>query len=204
MISWTKTIENYNTADGDSASGNPSSTASIAWGNVLNTPTTLVGYGLSGDAYTKAESNANFSALGHTHTFASITSKPTTLAGYGITNAYTKTESDTNYEPKDAAIVKSDEAETITALWSHDIAGGGELLRLRYETGEEGFLRGIKNAVNHWLFGADSTGTDRVTIWNYKNAEIRFGVNNGLALTINANKTIDAESTITATDFIIA
>lgn len=28
-----------------------------------------------------------YSALGHTHSFASLTSKPTTLAGYGITNA---------------------------------------------------------------------------------------------------------------------
>ena len=31
----------------------------------------------------------------HTHTFASITSKPNTLGGYGITDAYTKTETDT-------------------------------------------------------------------------------------------------------------
>lgn len=30
---------------------------------------------------------ANYAAVGHTHTFASLTSKPTTLAGYGITNA---------------------------------------------------------------------------------------------------------------------
>jgi hypothetical protein len=36
---------------------------------------------------TPAEGNAAYSALGHTHTFASITSKPTTLAGYGITDA---------------------------------------------------------------------------------------------------------------------
>ena len=31
----------------------------------------------------------------HTHTFASITSKPNTLSGYGITDAYTKTETNT-------------------------------------------------------------------------------------------------------------
>lgn len=29
---------------------------------------------------------ANYSALGHTHTFASLTSKPTTVSGYGITD----------------------------------------------------------------------------------------------------------------------
>lgn len=31
----------------------------------------------------------------HTHTFASLTSKPTTISGYGITDAYTKTQTDT-------------------------------------------------------------------------------------------------------------
>lgn len=31
----------------------------------------------------------------HTHTFDSITSKPTTISGYGITDAYTKTQTDT-------------------------------------------------------------------------------------------------------------
>jgi len=34
------------------------------------------------------------SDTGHTHTFASLTSKPTTISGYGITDAYTKTEVD--------------------------------------------------------------------------------------------------------------
>lgn len=38
-----------------------------------------------------------FSFDGHTHAFASLTSKPTTLAGYGITDAYTKTQADGRY-----------------------------------------------------------------------------------------------------------
>lgn len=33
----------------------------------------------------------------HTHTFDSLTSKPTTISGYGITDAYTKTQTDTKY-----------------------------------------------------------------------------------------------------------
>ena len=33
----------------------------------------------------------------HAHAFASLTDKPTTLAGYGITDAYTKTDSDSRY-----------------------------------------------------------------------------------------------------------
>jgi hypothetical protein len=37
---------------------------------------------------TSATAAATYSLLGHTHTFASITSKPTTLSGYGITDAY--------------------------------------------------------------------------------------------------------------------
>ena len=42
--------------------------------------------------YTKVESDAAFAAIGHTHTFASLTSKPTTLSGYGITDAATSTQ----------------------------------------------------------------------------------------------------------------
>ena len=67
--------------------------------------TTLKGYGIT-DAYTKTESDGkyqpvgNYSSVGHTHTFASLTSKPTTLSGYGITDAYTKTESDGKYATK--------------------------------------------------------------------------------------------------------
>lgn len=44
---------------------------------------------------TQTWANSQFSLLGHTHTFASLTSKPTTIAGFGITDAYTKTEVNT-------------------------------------------------------------------------------------------------------------
>ena len=47
--------------------------------NFTNTPTTIVGYGIT-DAFDGV--------------FSSLTSKPTTLSGYGITDAYTKTEVD--------------------------------------------------------------------------------------------------------------
>lgn len=49
------------------------------------------------DYYTSAQVDnllAGKSDTGHTHTFASLTSKPTTLSGYGITNAYTESEVD--------------------------------------------------------------------------------------------------------------
>ena len=86
----------------------------LAWGNISGKPTSLSGYGItdgvnavsvtgSGNAVTAASvsghtltltKGSTFSLSGHTHTFASLTSKPTTIAGYGITDAYTKAQVD--------------------------------------------------------------------------------------------------------------
>lgn len=83
--------------------------------------TTLAGYGITdgvndvsvtgtGNAVTDASvkghiltltKGSTFSLSGHKHAWADITSgKPTTLSGYGITDAYTKTESDSKYPTK--------------------------------------------------------------------------------------------------------
>lgn len=83
--------------------------------------TTLAGYGITdgvndvsvtgtGNAITDASvkghiltltKGSTFSLSGHKHAWADITSgKPTTLSGYGITDAYTKTESDSKYPTK--------------------------------------------------------------------------------------------------------
>ena len=83
--------------------------------------TTLAGYGITdginavsvtgtGNAVTAASvkghiltltKGSTFSLSGHKHAWADITSgKPTTLSGYGITDAYTKTESDSKYPTK--------------------------------------------------------------------------------------------------------
>jgi hypothetical protein len=76
-----------------------------SFASLTSKPTTISGYGIT-DAYTKAEvddadmalqanidaalteteADALYSPLGHTHTFASLTSKPTTVAGYGVTD----------------------------------------------------------------------------------------------------------------------
>jgi hypothetical protein len=53
----------------------PTQTRKISWSTI------------SSYFYTKTQSDALYAALGHVHTFASLTSKPTTLAGYGITDA---------------------------------------------------------------------------------------------------------------------
>ncbi len=83
-----------------------------AFSEITGKPTTLAGYGVtdgvntvtlsgSGNAVTSASIDGHtltltkgttFSVNGHTHTFASLTSKPTTIAGYGITDAYTKAQ----------------------------------------------------------------------------------------------------------------
>lgn len=83
--------------------------------------TTLAGYGITdginavsvtgtGNAVTDASvkghiltltKGSTFSLSGHKHAWADITSgKPSTLSGYGITDAYTKTESDSKYPTK--------------------------------------------------------------------------------------------------------
>ena len=87
-----------------------------AFSEITGKPTTLAGYGVtdgvntvtlsgSGNAVTSASidghtltltKGSTFSLSGHTHTFASLTSKPTTIAGYGITDAYTKAQVDSN------------------------------------------------------------------------------------------------------------
>ncbi len=93
----------------------------VQFSQLLNKPTTLSGYGITDaaalnhnhsgvyePAFTKNTAfNKNFgtsagtvSEGNHTHTFASITSKPTTLSGYGISDAYTKTETDTKLSLK--------------------------------------------------------------------------------------------------------
>lgn len=53
----------------------------------------LISASLTGYA-TETFVSSGYSPLGHTHTFASLTSKPTTIFGYGITDTYTKTEID--------------------------------------------------------------------------------------------------------------
>ena len=52
--------------------------------------------GVSGSATLDGSADATLAVTvandSHTHTFSNLTSKPTTVSGYGITDAYTKTE----------------------------------------------------------------------------------------------------------------
>jgi hypothetical protein len=63
-------------ADGDRFSGVPSGASTLfwtTWGNIK--------------AALKTYFDTLYATVGHTHTFASLTSKPTTRSGYGITDA---------------------------------------------------------------------------------------------------------------------
>jgi hypothetical protein len=57
---------------------------------------------------TTSAANALYSVLGHTHTFASLTSKPTTISGYGITDAQKiQKRVNINYESDPTVVVDS-------------------------------------------------------------------------------------------------
>ena len=68
--------------------------------SVTGTGNAVTAASISGHALTLTK-GSTFSLSGHKHAWADITSgKPTTLSGYGITDAYTKTESDSKYPTK--------------------------------------------------------------------------------------------------------
>ena len=75
----TKAVSDGITITGDGTAGNPF----VAVGGLTcaDLPTCPIIISMANDI-------ANKSDIGHTHTFASLTSKPTTLTGYGITDAY--------------------------------------------------------------------------------------------------------------------
>ena len=139
--------------------------------------TTLAGYGITdgvndvsvtgtGNAVTDASvkghiltltKGSTFSLSGHKHAWADITSgKPTTLAGYGITDAYTKTESDSKYPTKTGSGASgtwginvtgnagtATKLQTTCNLWGHSFNGqqniSGDLTgvgKIKYNNGE--------------------------------------------------------------------
>jgi hypothetical protein len=69
--------------------------ATAVWGQISGT--------LSNQTDLMAHLSANYSAAGHSHTFASLTSKPTTLSGYGITDAYPLSGNPSNFVTTAAA-----------------------------------------------------------------------------------------------------
>lgn len=62
MITWSKTVENKTSVDGESKKTVVQVKSTVAWGNVTGTPTTIAGYGIT-DAYTKVESDAAYEPI---------------------------------------------------------------------------------------------------------------------------------------------
>lgn len=96
-------------------------------------------------AYIKTKADAvyqpkgSYAASGHTHTFASLTSKPTTLVGFGITDAYTKTEVNNNFLHSGDAMKYAGSLMTtstyyaykITTTWPKANSSGMPLINIR-------------------------------------------------------------------------
>lgn len=85
------------------ATGKLGSTATAAAATKLATSRTFTLSGdVSGSAAFDGTGNPNIAVTvsndSHTHTFANLTSKPTTIAGYSISDAYTKTETDSRIQ----------------------------------------------------------------------------------------------------------
>jgi len=91
FVTKTHAANNYAALGGSYS--NPSWIASLAWSKISGAPSFIssetdpVWLTDKPSYLTSISAAATFSALGHTHTFSSLTSKPTTLSGYGITDA---------------------------------------------------------------------------------------------------------------------
>lgn len=153
--------------------------------------TTLSGYGITdgvnnvsvtgtGNAVTAASisghiltlsKGSTFSLEGHKHSWNDITSgKPTTLSGYGITDAYTKSESDSKYPTKTGGgasgtwgIAITGNAGTATklqtarTLWGRSFDGTGNV------SGEISDCTRIRNSKDNSLYLGNSDNTG----WGY-------------------------------------
>ena len=66
-----------------------------SWNDLLDKPTTLLGYGIEGEVESKIDAAvAGISGASGASSFDDLTDIPTTIAGYGIEDAYTKTAVD--------------------------------------------------------------------------------------------------------------
>ena len=123
------------------------------------------------DLRVKTYADTLYSPLGHSHTFASLTSKPTTIGGYGITDAYVKSEIN-NFFANIVGITGYNKSNWDTAYgWgNHAIAG---------------YIKGVGVDQRIPFFNSiDTVTTSARFVWNTTlNALV---VNNGVSGTIGA------------------
>jgi hypothetical protein len=132
-------------------------------------------YNRLSEKLTQGTADGLYSALGHTHTFASLTSKPTDLAGYGITDAYPLSGNPSNFLTGNQSITLSG-----------DISGSG--------TTAITTTIGAAKVTNTMLAGSIDL-TSKVTgllpdgnissasTWNAKESALTFGL--GLSRSVN-------------------
>lgn len=85
---------------GNSNCGEMASYETVKWENIIGTPTSLKGYGIT-DAYTMDEIDDKLQKIDMDVEWDDISNKPTTVGGYGITDAYTMKDVYTKVEVDD-------------------------------------------------------------------------------------------------------
>ena len=129
-------------------------------------------------------SSVGAAASSHNHSWSNITSgKPTTLSGYGITDAYTKTESDSKYPTKTGSGASgtwgisitgnagsSTKLQTARTLWGQSFDGTGNVsgeistcTRLRNSDESPLYLGNSNNA--SWVYTQDIASHNGVENW---------------------------------------
>lgn len=112
----------------------------------------------------------------HTHTFASLTDKPTTISGYGITDAYTKTQTDTKlsgYLPLSGGTISG----PATTLVNFNSTGSESGIRFQLKNVSKGWAGYNATYGTHLFTYADSAGG---------------GANHTLGIRSNGNGYIDS------------
>lgn len=174
--------------------------------------TTLAGYGITdgvndvsvtgtGNAVTAASisghtltltKGSTFSLSGHKHAWADITSgKPSTLSGYGITNAYTKSESDSKYPTKTGGGASGTWGIAITGN-----AGSATKLQTARTLWGQSF-DGTKNITGALTSVTDITGTGTFTGANLKATDSVYV--NGIRLHKTSDGVITLEGNLAVT-----
>ena len=161
--------------------------------------TTLAGYGITdginavsvtgtGNAVTAASisghtltltKGSTFSLSGHKHAWSDITSgKPTTLSGYGITDAYTKTESDSKYPTKTGS--------GASGTWGINVTGNaGSATKLQTPRSLWGrSFDGTGNVSGNLDNVGNITGSGTIDVITKNNQNIRFKINNDDTLSV--------------------
>lgn len=174
--------------------------------------TTLAGYGITdgvnvvsvtgtGNAVTAASisghiltlsKGSTFSLEGHKHSWNDITSgKPTTLSGYGITDAYTKSESDSKYPTKTGGGASGTWGIAITGN-----AGSATKLQTARTLWGQSF-DGTKNITGALTSVTDITGTGTFSGANIKATDSVYV--NGIRLHKTADGVITLEGNLAVT-----